>query len=65
MFYLNYCFIIPEKPHEGKALVTYLLLLLLLLVVVVVLLHYSLNIILYCLPNNIVSAVLTLLGLPR
>ena len=65
MFYLNYCFIIPEKPHEGNALVTYLLLLLLLLVVVVVLLHYSLNIILYCLPNNIVSAVLTLLGLPR
>ena len=64
MFYLNYCFIIPEKPHEGNALVTYLLLLLLLLLVVV-LLHYSLNIILYCLPNNIVSAVLTLLGLPR
>ena len=65
MFYLNYCFIIPEKPHEGNALVTYLLLLFLLLLVVVVLLHYSLNIILYCLPNNIVSAVLTLLGLPR
>ena len=65
MFYLNYCFIIPEKPHEGNALVTYLLLLLLLLLLLVVLLHYSLNIILYCLPNNIVSAVLTLLGLPR